>query len=324
MTIRVRCARSIDEFTAVATSPEHIADTARYVQCLFDTGCSRLEWCWIAENPDSTASARVAFWSLPERETPLDLVLLNGQWRTDQSALHALMQHVEVYFRNASCDNIGHCQDTPPREPQWQTHEAERKTFLESIGFQIARHTLRYRCDAHTAYLPSTNDSLPVSESPLRLVAVNATNESLLVDLVAQVAAVSYDELDRSSCAEHGADEHAKRLLADLREMRVDNDWWRIAYRHTPMSERNEAIGFILPTASADMGTIGYVGVLPAHRGHGYIDPLIAHATRVLRQAKFTRLIADTDHSNKPMARAFERNGWLRFGERLEWKKMLD
>jgi GNAT superfamily N-acetyltransferase len=324
MTFHIRVARDVEEFVATATSAEHIADIARYVHRLFDTHCSHLNWCLIAEGADGAPCARVALWSLPERETPLDLVLLDGDWHGDRPALQALLRHVETIFRNAGCDSIGHCQDIPPREPQWQEHGAARRTFLESAGFLVVRHTLRYRCDAAGVAQSPARVVSPPSEPPLDLVAVDATNEPQLVDLVAQVAAASHDELDRSGCAEHGAKEHAKRLLADLREMRVDDGWWRIAYRRACAGASPEAIGFILPTASADMGTIGYIGVLPAHRGHGYTDPLIAHTTRVLTDAKFTRLIADTDHSNKPMARAFERNDWLYFGERLEWKKMLD
>jgi hypothetical protein len=239
----------------------------------------------IVASADGVPCARVAFWSLPGRETPLDLVLPSGDWRGDQAALRALMQHVETYFRNAGCDEIGHCQDMPPREPQLQTFEAERKVFLESVGFRVMRHTLRYRCDA-LAISSTANTTPSANEAPLQLIALNATNEALLIDLVAQVATVSHDELDRSGCAVHGArgtghgaHEHAKRLIADLREMRVDEDWWRIAYAPTRASDptstgvsayenalahadkSTEAIGFILPTASADMGTIGYVGV---------------------------------------------------------------
>jgi GNAT superfamily N-acetyltransferase len=331
MTFHIRVARDIEDFVATATSVEHVADVARYVQRLFDTHCSHLDWCLIAESADGEPSARVALWGLPEQETPLDLVLLDGDWHGDRLALHALVRRAETVFRHAGCDSIGHCQDIPPREPQWQTHEASRRAFLESTGFRVVRHTLRYRCDSlRFSHALAGAALLPASEvrrhgqTPLQLVTVDATNESLLVDLVAQVAAASHDELDRSGCAEYGAEEHAKRMLADLREMRVDDGWWRIAYRPAHQSASIEPIGFILPTASADMGTVGYVGVLPAHRGRGQIDSLIAHATRVLTEAKFTRIIADTDHSNTPMARAFERNGWLCFGERLEWNKMLD
>jgi RimJ/RimL family protein N-acetyltransferase len=319
MKTSIRCASSIEAFAAVATSPEHIAYTAQYVQRLFDTKCSRPEWCFVAEQSGKSI-ARIALWSLPEHDTPLDFVLFNASWNADRGAdddaATQLLAHVEQFFIAAGVRAIGHCQDTPPREPQWQTHGDARRECLERAGFHIARHTLRYRL--HDEFRAST------SSDRLYLVALADKDDTALLPLVAQVAAASHDQLDREGCARLGAREHARRLIADLREMQVDDGWWRIAHERNTDGTIGAVVGFILPTASADMGTIGYIGVLPEYRGKGYVDELITHATQALQAAKFPRIVADTDLSNKPMAKAFERNGWTCFGERLEWTKKLD
>jgi RimJ/RimL family protein N-acetyltransferase len=317
MTIHIRCASSIEAFAAVATSHEHVADTAQYVRRLFDTKCSRPDWCFIAEESDE-AVARIALWSSPHDDIPRDFVLFNAPWGSNGSARDAathLLSHIEQFFIAAGANSIGHCQDVPPREPQWQTNESARQQSLEGAGFHIARHTLRYRLD-DTSFTPAPSDRI-------NLAAIAETDDASLLPLVAQVAAASHDQLDREGCAELGAHEHVRELIADLRKMRVDTGWWRIAYEHKSDGTNGAAIGFILPTGSADMGTIGYVGVLPEHRGKGYVDALISHATFVLKAARFTRIVADTDLDNKPMAKAFERSGWLCFGERLEWTKRL-
>jgi ribosomal protein S18 acetylase RimI-like enzyme len=319
MTTYIRCASSIEAFAAVATSPEHVADTAQYVQRLFDTKCSRPEWCFVAEQAGK-AVARIALWSLPEHDTPLDFVLFNAPWDENHNAhddvATQLLAYVEQFFVATGAKAMGHCQDTPPREPQWQTNEVARQQCLERAGFHIARHTMRYRLQDASIALALSNR--------LNLIALTETDDRALLPLVAQVAAASHDQLDREGCARLGARDHARELIADLREMRVDDGWWRIAHERNADGTSGAAIGFILPTASADMGTIGYAGVLPEHRGKGYVDVLIAHATQALQAAKFPRIVADTDLSNKPMAKAFERNGWICFGERLEWKKKLD
>jgi GNAT superfamily N-acetyltransferase len=317
MTIHIRCASSIETFATVATSHEHVADTAQYVRRLFDTKCSRLDWCFIAEE-SGDAIARIALWSSPQEDAPRDFVLFNAPWDSSGSARGAathLLSHVEQFFILAGAKSIGHCQDTPPREPQWQTNQPARRQCLERAGFHIARHTLRYRL----------NDALltPPLSDRINLKAIAEADDAVLLPLVEQVVAASHDQLDREGCAEMGIDKHARELIADLREMRVDDSWWRLAYERNADGTSGDAIGFILPTGSADMGTIGYVGVLPEHRGKGYVDALIAHAAHVLKTAQFSRIVADTDLSNKPMARAFERNGWACFGERLEWTKRL-
>jgi ribosomal protein S18 acetylase RimI-like enzyme len=314
MTIHIRCARSVDEFASIATSSEHISDTAHYLQRLFDTGYSRLAWCFVAEQADQ-AIARIALWALPKHDSPHDFVLFNTSWKDDDPA-QRLLTHIETFFIAAGVNDIGHCQDLPPREPQWQTHEPERRRALDQAGFDVARHTLRYR---FTENLPMAQ---PVNR--LRLASINDTYDSVLLSLVAQVASTSHDQLDRDGCARLGAQAHAIKLIAGLREMQIEEDWWRIAYESQVGSVSEVAVGFVLPVGSADMGTIGYVGVLPAYRGKGYVDALIAHATQVLQRASFPRIVADTNRSNHPMAKAFERNGWKNFGERLEWTKKLN
>jgi ribosomal protein S18 acetylase RimI-like enzyme len=280
MTTQIRCASSIEAFAAVATSPDHIADTEQYVRRLFDTKCSRPEWCFVAEQAGN-AIARIALWSLPEQDAPLDLVLFNAPWGEHRNAhddvATQLLAHVEQFFVGTGAKAIGHCQDTPPREPQWQTNEAARRQCLERAGFHIARHTLRYR-------LHDASPALALSDR-LELIAITELDDTALLPLVAQVAAASHDQLDCEGCARLGAEVHALELIADLRDMRIDAGWWRIAHERKADGTCGAAIGFILPAASADMGTIGYVGVLPEHRGKGYVDALIAHATQVLQAA---------------------------------------
>ena len=44
-----------------------------------------------------------------------------------------------------------------------------------------------------------------------------------------------------------------------------------------------------------------------------YVDDLLSQGTKVLQDAGATRIVADTDKGNVPMARAFERAGYHRF-----------
>ena len=60
-----------------------------------------------------------------------------------------------------------------------------------------------------------------------------------------------------------------------------------------------------------------YIAVLPEHRGHGYVDDLLAETTRVLTEHGADRIGADTDSTNAPMAAAFDRAGYRRIKIRL-------
>jgi ribosomal protein S18 acetylase RimI-like enzyme len=82
-------------------------------------------------------------------------------------------------------------------------------------------------------------------------------------------------------------------------------------------------VGFVLPVAGVGFGTIGHLGVVPAARGRRIVDALVQEGVLALRAAGLTRILADTDHANVAMARAFTRNGWTPLGERREWSRAL-
>ena len=55
---------------------------------------------------------------------------------------------------------------------------------------------------------------------------------------------------------------------------------------------------------------IGFVGVLPGQRGHGYGYELLAESTHLLADAGANRITATTDTTNTPMVAAFARAGY--------------
>ncbi|RAO30732.1 hypothetical protein ONO23_04227 [Micromonospora noduli] len=58
---------------------------------------------------------------------------------------------------------------------------------------------------------------------------------------------------------------------------------------------------------------IAYLGVVPEHRGRGYVDGLLAEGTRILAEEDVPRIRAATDLGNAPMANAFARAGYVNF-----------
>lgn len=86
-------------------------------------------------------------------------------------------------------------------------------------------------------------------------------------------------------------------------------EWWRVAELPD-----GEPVGFVIPARNSYNPIIAYIGVLPAHRGRGYIDDILAEGTRVLAgQEDVVRVRASTDLGNVPMAKAFARLGYINF-----------
>ncbi|WP_394843875.1 GNAT family N-acetyltransferase [Pendulispora brunnea] len=70
--------------------------------------------------------------------------------------------------------------------------------------------------------------------------------------------------------------------------------------------------------------TIVFIGVVPKHRGNGYIDDLVRAGTLAADARGYASMLSDADVLNRPMTSAFERNGhrddvrpWHRWHYRL-------
>ncbi|MFF4172796.1 GNAT family N-acetyltransferase [Streptomyces sp. NPDC001744] len=129
-------------------------------------------------------------------------------------------------------------------------------------------------------------------------------------DLVALMTPVLEGTLDAHGRADlasglparEAAERHYDEEFAHYSSPRA---WWRVA----ELPGTGEPVGFVVPARNNYHHTIAYIGVLPVHRGHGYVDDVLAEGTRVLAAAGAPRIRAATDLGNAPMAAAFARAG---------------
>jgi RimJ/RimL family protein N-acetyltransferase len=139
-------------------------------------------------------------------------------------------------------------------------------------------------------------------------------DDEVFVDLFRRALTGTLDETSRKEAAQIGFEAQARDEVAFYRDtMLGKRSWWRIA--QTP---DGDVVGFGLPSRNHAFPVVGYLGVLPEHRGHGYGDEILAEITRVLvAEVDVERIRADTDLTNVPMAAAFERVGYRNFARRL-------
>ncbi len=126
-----------------------------------------------------------------------------------------------------------------------------------------------------------------------------------------RIAVGSLDVTTQRQVAAWGADRQAREDMALYLAMPGDRDWWRLAY-----TGEGQLAGMILPNRNPYSATIGYIGVLPELRGRGYIDDLLAEATRFHADRGEQRITDTTDVTNWPMAAAFDRAGYRVYGIR--------
>ncbi len=84
-----------DLFVEAGGAPEHRYEVKSYVEDMFAAGFMRPEWCFVLEDGDR-AVGRVALWTLPKSEEPLDALALGaigGLGLEAEAAPHAQVPH---------------------------------------------------------------------------------------------------------------------------------------------------------------------------------------------------------------------------------------
>lgn len=305
MLIRPLAVGELETFVRVAGRTEHAASVQEYLERLLTQGYVHHDWLFVLEEAHQMIGT-IAYWTLPALGTPTDFVLLELPWeREDALTLGApFVQHALRHMQALGArTKISHVIDLPPARPQWQYFPEQRAALLQQLGFVLQRETLRWECQVGAAVRAA---STRLTFRPLEEV-----GEAAFIEAIERGSAGTLDQSIRQGREQAGPAQHAKKLFEDIQHLGYAPGWWQLAY-----SQMGELVGFVMPSANQ---TVGYIGVLPEHRGRGYSDDLLARLTATFAATGVPTILADTDVSNDPMANAFRRAGWNQFGRRREY-----
>ena len=268
-----------------------------------DAGRRRLEWLWVAQRAKHLVG-RVGWWTRSADDPPLVLDIL------DVSDVDDGVRLVETAMRA-----VLPAGSTPPDyirflPPDWASDAALvrdveiRRAVLERLGARPLVERLRLQWDAGG----------PVPEPNGRLRFRTVADRAELVGLMTSVLEGTLDAHSRAELTRMTPAEQANFQYDDeLARYTTPREWWRVA-----TLPDGTPVGFVIPARNAYNPIIAYIGVLPAFRGKGYIDDVLAEGTRILAAQGVPRIRAATDVGNGPMARAFERAGYATFERQLD------
>jgi len=274
-----------------------------------DNGRRQPGWLWMALR-DGRLAARVAWWARPGNEHPdaLDLLDLDDAGRLETVDIAARL------LGTAMAEVIPEGTQPPYYlrfvDPDWRGAAATRQATEDRMAAAARTGARLFVERLRLEWRPGTPVPAPTGRLSFRAV----TDAGELLALMTAVMdgtldAHGRDDLTRMSPREAAA----KHYQEELALYTSPRDWWRIA--DLP---GGEPAGFVIPAHNGYSAIIAYLGVVPAHRGHGYIADILAEGTRVLAAQDVPYIRASTDLGNVPMAAAFHRAGWVTTGHQID------
>ncbi|WP_449342398.1 GNAT family N-acetyltransferase, partial [Streptomyces aurantiogriseus] len=151
-------------------------------------------------------------------------------------------------------------------------------------------------------------------ERPGRLEFAPEPDDAVFFDALRRIHSVTLDAHARKAIEKGGLDLAAQEELDFFRWCPSPREWWQVA--RTPAGD---LAGLHIPAHNPSGPCIGFIGVLPEHRGHGYAYDLLAECTHYLVERGAEFIAGATDQGNFPMAAHFTKAGYPVVRERVNF-----
>ncbi|MDT0344139.1 GNAT family N-acetyltransferase [Streptomyces litchfieldiae] len=251
-----------------------------------DGGEYRPEWTWVALR-DGKVVARAAFWGGPDDTEPVALDWFDF---TDRDAAVELLRRVPL---TADYELM-----LPPdytERPPVRAAAEERIEAATEAGYRPLVDRYRY------TWTPACG----VPERPGRLEFRPEPDDDVVLEVLKRVHSQTLDAHALLAVEKGGVELAAQEELDFFRWCPSPREWWRLAY--TP---GGELVGIQVPGRNFGGPIVGFIGVVPEQRGHGYGYDLLVECTHTLAAEGAEKIAAATDVGNKGMAKAFARAGY--------------
>lgn len=262
---------------------------------MWRSGEGRPEWCFLAEDEDR-AVGRLAMAVLPVG-CGLDTLehRVVAPWLADsvedaEGVVRALLEaSVAALPPGTQTLDARLNAESQPDLSAW-------RDALESSGFTVFQEKQGFLW---------TDEHGPPSPTPrLRFRTLAEVGGDAYAAAMARGIVGTLDRNDRHYVGLCGPDGWGREMLGYLGP--GDDASWLVAD-----DSGGSLVGYVAVSAFDEpvTGTIIHIGVLPEHRGRGYVDELLGAVARVARDRGFGQLLSDVDTENAPMLASMRRAG---------------
>lgn len=193
-------------------------------------------------------------------------------------------------------------------DPGLRAAAETRSTAVQKAGYELLVERFLYRW--------TPEHGLP--ERPGRLEFRPEPDDAVFFGLLRRIHSATLDAHALTAIEEDGLDRAAQEELDFFHWCPSPREWWQIA--HTP---EGDAAGIHIPAHNPSGPCVGFIGVVPEQRGHGYAYDLLAECTHHLVEHGAEFVSGATDRGNFPMAANFAKAGYPVVRERLNFRRTL-
>ncbi|MEU9170402.1 GNAT family N-acetyltransferase [Streptomyces sp. NPDC048420] len=258
----------------------------------------RPDWKRVALR-DGKVVARGAWWGGPDDTEPLTINWFDVAEGEEEAGAELL--RTAPWRVGLEIDLPAGWRENPTSRAAAET----RFTALRKAGYEPLVERFLYR------WTPECG--LP--ERPGRLEFRPEPDDAVFFDLLRRIHSVTLDAHALKAVAEGGLDRAAQEELDFFHWCPSPREWWQIAW--TP---EGDAAGIHIPAHNPSGPCVGFIGVLPEQRGHGYSYDLLVECTHHLVERGAEFVSAATDQGNFPMAANFAKAGYPVVRERLNFE----
>ena len=260
----------------------------------------RPDWKRVAQR-DGKVVARGAWWGGADDTAPVNVNwfdVAEGEEEAGAELLRTAPWQVELEMNLPA----GWRED-----PELRAAAKARFTAVQKAGYELLVERFLYRW--------TPENGLP--ERPGRLEFRPEPDDAVFFELLRRIHSATLDAHALKAIEEDGLDRAAQEELDFFHWCPSPREWWQIA--HTP---QGDVAGIHIPAHNPSGPCIGFIGVVPEQRGHGYAYDLLAECTHYLVERGAEFVSAATDRGNFPMAANFAKAGYPVVRERLNYRPL--
>lgn len=257
----------------------------------------RPDWKRVALR-DGEVVARAAWWGGPDDETPVNVNwfdIAEGEEEAGAELLRTSPFQVEYELILPA----GWRDDAAVRAAGEARMRAAKAAGMEVL---VERYQYRWTPDCG---LPERSGRLVFRPEP---------DDAVFFDALRRIHCVTLDAHALRAVAEGGPDRAAQEEMDFFNWCPSPREWWQVA--HTP---DGDLVGIHIPARNPSGPCVGFIGVVPEHRGNGYAYDLLAECTHCLVEQGAEFIAGATDQGNIPMAASFTRAGHPVVQERVHF-----